>query len=201
MPLLETIGDLRAAGPLVEEILDRSPAVEARGDGRLLRLGQGRWLPGGAVGDLPRPGGADEDHGRPRCRAHRLPRPWRIGRPGGRPDPRRHPRPAAGRRGRAAEADRAGRDDRVQVRPPGVGGAESRGRRGRDVADGVPGRGRPGAAERRRPRHDGRARRRRQCRVPRARLGRPGLPGVLSQLYPGRRARAARDRVTARLTA
>ena len=25
MPLLETIADLRAAGPLVEEILDRSP--------------------------------------------------------------------------------------------------------------------------------------------------------------------------------
>ena len=71
VPLLETIADLRAAGTLVEEILDRSPRPTPRGDGGLLGLGQGRRLPDGAVGDLPRAGGAGADRRGPRRRADR----------------------------------------------------------------------------------------------------------------------------------
>ena len=44
------------APALVAELLDARPRDAARGDGRLLRLGQGRRLSDGAVGGLPLPG-------------------------------------------------------------------------------------------------------------------------------------------------
>ena len=59
VPLFETIADLRAAPEIVSADLDRRPRDADRGDGRLLRLGQGRRLPRRELGDLPRPGGAD----------------------------------------------------------------------------------------------------------------------------------------------
>ena len=58
VPLFETILDLHAAPAIVAEELERRPAQSARGDGRLLRLGQGRRLPRRQLGDLPRAGGA-----------------------------------------------------------------------------------------------------------------------------------------------
>ena len=66
VPLFETIGDLESAADTVRALLAR-PALRrpggrarqaARGDGRLLRLRQGRRLPGGPMGDLPGAGGA-----------------------------------------------------------------------------------------------------------------------------------------------
>ena len=66
VPLFETIGDLESAADTVRALLadraygapGRRARQPARGDGRLLRLRQGRRLPGGAVGDLPGAGGA-----------------------------------------------------------------------------------------------------------------------------------------------
>ena len=201
VPLLETIGDLRAAGPLIEEILDRSPRSklevmvgysDSGKDGGYLAA---QWEIYRAQEELTRIAAArgvelTVFHGRGGS----------AGRGGGPTHAGILAQPPGAVDGRLKLTEQ-GETIAFKYGLPGSGGAEPRGRRGRDAADGVPGRGRPRAAERRRPRHDGRARRRRQCRVPRARLGRPGLPGVLPQLHPGRRARAARDRVTARLTA
>ena len=66
VPLFETIADLDAAPAIVRDAARRralralvaSARRPARGDGRLLGLGQGRRLPRRAVGDLPRAGGA-----------------------------------------------------------------------------------------------------------------------------------------------
>ena len=117
VPLLETIADLRAAGPLVEEILDRSPRrrlevmvgySDSGKDGGYLAA---QWEIYRAQEELTR---IAAEPGR---RADDLPRPRRLGGPGWRADPRRHPRPASGRGRRPPQADGAGRDDRVQVRP------------------------------------------------------------------------------------
>ena len=64
VPLFETIADLReAAGDRRRAArrralrgARRAPRPPARGHARLLRLGQGRRLPDGRVGELPRPG-------------------------------------------------------------------------------------------------------------------------------------------------
>ena len=65
VPLFESIDDLqraarssRAASPSGVPRGARCPPPPDGGDGRLLGLGQGRRLPRGAVGDLPRPGGS-----------------------------------------------------------------------------------------------------------------------------------------------
>ena len=83
------------------------------------------------VGDLPRAGGARRTRGGARCRADAVPGPRWGGRPRRRPGLRGDPRPAARGDRRPAEADRAGRDDLVQVRAAGARGAEPRGRRSR----------------------------------------------------------------------
>ena len=105
------------------------PARPPRGDGRLLGLGQGRRRRHGAVGDLPGAGGARLARGRARRRADRVPRPRRERRSRRRADTRRDPRPAAARRRRPAQAHRAGRDDRVQVRPARASRGETSRRR------------------------------------------------------------------------
>ena len=98
-----------------------------RGDGRLLRLGQGRRLPRRAVGDLPRAGGARRRRAPARRRADDLPRPRRQRRARRRPDVRGD-RLAAGRLPAGPrQADRAGRDDLVQVRARGAGAPQPRG--------------------------------------------------------------------------
>ena len=180
VPLLETIADLRAAGSLVEEILDRSPRPtlevmvgysDSGKDGGYLTA---QWEIYRAQEEL------DADRRGSRRRADDLPRPRRLGRAGRRPDARRHPRPAAWRGRRSAQADRAGRDDRVQVRPPGPRRAEPRSGRLGDAADDVPGRGGARAAERRSAGHDGRARRRRaRRRIAGLVWDDPGVPGLL----------------------
>ena len=100
VPLLETIADLRAAGPLVEELLDRSPRrrlevmvgySDSGKDGGYLAA---QWEIYRAQEELTR------DRRRPGGRAHRLPRPRRLGGAGRRPDARRHPGAAAGCRRR-----------------------------------------------------------------------------------------------------
>ena len=109
VPLLETIDDLRGAPELVEELLDAQPAAGARGDGRLLRLRQGRRLPRRRSGRSTArrrsssrwPGERDVEltlfHGRGGS----------AGRGGG-PTHAADPRAAARRGRRPAQADRAG---------------------------------------------------------------------------------------------
>ena len=92
----------------------------------------------------------------PPARADDLPRPRRQRRPRRRPDARGHPRPAARPPARTAEADRAGRDDLVQVRAARARLPEPRGGAGGDAARGLP-RGDAGAAAAGRARTDGRA--------------------------------------------
>ena len=90
----------------------------ARGDGRLLRLRQGRRLPRGAVGDLPRPGGARGGRARGAGSSSRS-STAAAGAPGA-AAARSTPRSSARRRAQPPgppEADRAGRDDLAQVRP------------------------------------------------------------------------------------
>ena len=96
VPLLETIADLRAAGSLVEEILDRSPRPtlevmvgysDSGKDGGYLTA---QWEIYRAQEELARLAE------RPRRRADDLPRPRRHRGAGRRPDARRHPRAAAG---------------------------------------------------------------------------------------------------------
>ena len=106
----------------------RAPRPAARGHARLLRLGQGRRLPDGAPGrsTAPRrrspswPASAD-------VRAHDLPRPRRQRRARRRSDARGHPRPAARASAGPPQADRAGRDDLLQVRPAGPRAPQPRG--------------------------------------------------------------------------
>ena len=144
---------------IVESLLDEprfAALVEAarpapRGDGRLLRLGQGRRLPDGAVGDLPRTGAARSPRGGTRYRADDLPRPRRQHGARGRPHARRDPRAAGGPSARTVEAHGAGRDGLLQVRVAGARIPEPGGRAGRHAPRRVPG-GRRLAAARRRAR-------------------------------------------------
>ena len=177
----------------------RRARAQAHRDGRLLGLGQGRRLPGSAVGDPRGTRRARARRGRARHRADGVPRPRRQHRARRRADAPRDPRPAPAARRRTAADHRAGRDDRLQVRPAGSRPAQPRaGARG-DPARLVP-RGREHlAAQRGRERDAG-------ARSPLARglLGvraRRGVPRVLPPLHADRRARAARDRLAARAAA
>ena len=96
------------------------------------------------MGDLQGPGGGRRRRSPARGRADDLPRPRRQHRPGRRADPRGDPRAAAGTAAGPVEADGAGRDDLVQVRPAGARRAEPRGGPRGNAPVGVPpGRERP----------------------------------------------------------
>ena len=166
VPLFESVEALRAAPRIYEELLDTVGCREvmvgysdsAKDAGYLAR----------AVGDPPRARRARGRRARARRRADRLPRPRRQRGPRRRADVRRDPRAAAGRAARTAEGDRAGRDDRVQVRPAGARVPQPRGgargdaaRRGAGAHGRRPARGRRGARRR--------ARRQLARGVPRAR--------------------------------
>ena len=177
-----------------------APRPPSRGDGRLLRLGQGRRLPDRRVGGLPRAGGARRAGGRARHRAHDLPRPRRQRRARRRADARGHPLPAAGPSARAAEGDRAGRDGLEQVRPAGARAPQPRGRRRRHAARGLPRRARQRAAAGRARAH-GRALRGRVRDLSRAGARGRGVRGVLPRVHARRRARRAGARLAARAAA
>ncbi len=108
-----------------------------RGDGRLLGLRQGRWLPRRAVGHLPGAGVARRDCACTRCRADDLPRPRRQHGTRRRADARRDRFPAARAPAGAVEADRARRDRLVQVRARGACARQSRGGACGDAPSGV----------------------------------------------------------------
>ena len=177
--------ELRAPG--------RAARPPARGDGRLLGLGQGRRLPGRAVGDLPRAGGAREVAKRRAARADDLPRPRRQRRPRRRPDPRGDPGPAAGPPARPAQDHRAGRDDLLQVRPAGTRLPQPRGGAGGDAARRVPGvaaRAARGARETLAELAD-----RAEAAYRALVWDDAGVPALLPRLHADRRALAARARL------
>ena len=136
VPLFESVEDLRAA-PRDLRGAARHGRLP-RGDGRLLRLGEGRGLPRGAVGDPQRARRARRGRAPARRAADGLPRARRQRRPRRRPDVRGDPRAAAGRAAGAAEDHRAGRDDRVQVRPARARAGEPRIGARRDAPRRVP---------------------------------------------------------------
>ena len=131
-----------------------------------------------------------------RRRADDLPRPRRQRRAAAAGRRTRRSSPSRRAPARPAEADRAGRDDLVQVRPAGPrASATSRRRSPRRCSPRSRSRG-ARAAERGRARHDGRARRRARTRAYRALVwDDAGVRRVLPRLHAGRRARAARDRL------
>ena len=191
VPLFESVEALRAA-PRIYARAPRHRRLQ-RGDGRLLRLGEGRRLSQRAVGDPPRARRARGGRAVARRRADRLPRTRRQCRPRRRPDVRRDPRAAARRAARPPEADRAGRDDRVQVRPAGARLPQPRGIARSDA-----------------PRSGARAHRRRSAGGrggDRRRSGRQLVHGVpvdrrrrrvrrlLPRIHAGRRARIAEHRL------
>ena len=158
----------------------REPARGARGDGRVLRLREGRWRARRPVGDPRRAGEARRPRRCARGRVDVLPRPRRQHRARRRPDARLDPRPARRRGLGPAPADRAGRDDLVQVRAARPRGAEPRGgRRGNAAHDVARNRGAVGPRHGR-PRADGVARGHVAACLPRARLGRRRPARVLS---------------------
>ena len=123
VPLFETIDDLQRGRRFSKRRLTCRSTGHGRrsrrppgGHARLLRLQQGRRLPGRQLGAVPRRtrprrvGTQDRNSvaALPRSRRHRRPR-WRA-------ELRRDPRAAARRGERVAAADRAGRGDRRQVR-------------------------------------------------------------------------------------
>ena len=139
-------GGHRAGAARGRAVLDagaRRPRAAARGDGRLLRLRQGRRLPRLAVDDVPRAGGARGGRARARARADDLPRPRRQRRARRRPDPRVDPRAGARRAAGAPEADRAGRDDLREVRAARHRVPQPRGGTVGDRAERLPRAGRP----------------------------------------------------------
>ena len=195
-----TCGRRRA---IVEELLadrrfaraGRAARPPARGDGRLLGLGQGRRLPDRAVGDLPRAGGAR----RRLRRGARLELTIFHGRGGSagprrRADPRGDPRPAAGPPARPAQADRAGRDDLLQVRAAGARVPQPRGGARGDAARRVPASDAatpPGGARETLAELSDRAHAAYRALV----WEDDALPALLPRVHAGRRARAARDRL------
>ena len=207
VPLFETIDDLRRAPDTIRALL-ASPEyrrnVEAAGrppggDGRLLRLEQGRRLPGRQPGAVPGPGAHRRRLPPARRRADAVPRPRRHGQPRRRLHLRgRHGR-AGGDPARPHPHHRAGRGPVVKYGLPQVaernldsvlaavlertleedegGGFSER----KGVWDEAAGRGGRGV--------DG--------RLPRARLRGPRLPALLRRGQPDPRARAADDRLAA----
>ena len=204
VPLFETIADL-AAAPRRRRAscspTSASRAVAERGARLEVMVGysdsgkDGGYL-AAQLGDLPRAGGARGGRARGRRRADDLPRPRRQRRPRRRPDARGDPRAGAGRAAGPAEADRAGRDDLVQVRPAGDRAtATSRRRSPGRVLERVPGDRRP-HARRRRARAAGRALAAARRRAYRALVWHDAeFVRLLPRLHAGRRARAARDRL------
>ena len=146
MPLFETVDDLTAAPAIVDALLsERCSGHAARGHGRLFRLGQGQRLPRGAMGDLPRAGGARRvaaTHGIAFTIFHgRGGTPGRGGGPDARGDRLAAGQPAV----RPHEADRAGRDGVVQIRSgraraPEPGGGARRARSWRRFPSACPSR-------------------------------------------------------------
>ena len=134
-----------------------------------------------------------------RRRADDLPRPRRQRRPRRRPDARgdrsRSRRPSA----RAGEADRAGRDGLVQVRPrrAGATGTSRRRSRGRCSRRSPSGSTPPPSARRPRELLD-RLAASRAPRIARSSGRTPRFVDVLPRVHAGRRAGAARDRARAR---
>ena len=116
VPLFETIDDLQRGSSILEAVLDL-PLYRARGGrarrqpgshARLLRLQQGRRLPGRELGAVPgraRPGRVGPQDRNP---VAALPRSRRHRRPRRRPELRRDPGAAAGRGERLAAHHRAG---------------------------------------------------------------------------------------------
>ena len=201
VPLLETIADLRSAGPLVEEILDRSPRrrlevmvgySDSGKDGGYLAA---QWEIYRAQEELTRIA-AERDveltifHGRGGS----------AGRGGGPTHAGILAQPPGAVDGRLKLTEQG---ETIAFKY-GLSGLAERNLEAAVVGDpphGLSRRRRPRAAERRRAGHDGRARRRRAGDLPRPRLGGPCVPGLLPQLHAGRRARAARDRLPAGLPA
>ena len=105
VPLFETIDDLRGAGATMAELLAlpryrallRSRGRRAGGDARVLRLEQGRRVPGGQLGALPGRGRPRRGVPGRRRAAAAVPRPGRHGRAGaaGRATRRSSPSPRA----------------------------------------------------------------------------------------------------------
>ena len=201
VPLLETIADLRAAGPLVEEILDRSPRrrlevmvgySDSGKDGGYLAA---QWEIYRAQEELTRIA-ADRGveltifHGRGGS-AGRGGGPTHAGilaQPPGAVDGRlkltEQGETIAFKYGLSGLAERnleAAVSATLLTAFPAVAGLEPPNAGARDTMDEL-----AGVAQR---------------DLPRPRLGRPGVPGVLPQLHAGRRARAARDRLPAGLAA
>ena len=123
VPLLETVEELRAAGAILEQLLERAglparrraPRRRAGGDARVLGLQQGGGHHHQPVGDPPLPASPAGRRQGARRPAAPLPRARRHDRARRRPDPRRDPRPALGDAARRDQADRAGRGDLGQV--------------------------------------------------------------------------------------
>ena len=109
--ILEAALDL----PLYRALVD-ARAREPGSHARLLRLQQGRRIPGGQLGALPRRAGSGRVGAQDRNPVAALPRSRRHGRPRRRPELRRDPGAAAGSGERVAADHRAGRGDRRQIR-------------------------------------------------------------------------------------
>ena len=199
VPLFESIDDLRDAPRSWRAAGDeRYRQLEQRrghGDGRLLRLGQGRRLPDRAGGDLPRPapagGSRPQSAGIPlrsstaaaARRAAAAARPTRRSSPS-----RRATRPAA-----STSPSRARRSPSSTCHPASPAATWSRPLRG--AAAGCPGRGTAPAAEDAGLLDALSARRAR--RLSRAGVGRPGVQRLLPHLHARGGAAAGQHRLAA----
>ena len=156
--------------------------------------GQGRRLPGRAVGDLPRAGGARRRRPRSRHRADDLPRPRRQRRARRRADARRDPRQAPGHPPGRLKLTEQGETISFKYGLPGLAHRNLEAALAGTVL--APSRsGWPRRPPRRRARDARRARRTcSRSRLPRVRLGDTGVRRVLPRVHAGRRAGAARDR-------
>ena len=183
VPLLETIADLRAAGPLVEEILDRSPRrrlevmvgySDSGKDGGYLAA---QWEIYRAQEELTR---IAAERGVELTVFHG--RGGSAGRGGGPTHAGILAQPPGAVDGRLKLTEQgetiafktASRPRRAQPRGGGVG----------DAPDRLSRRRRSRAAECRRPRHDGRARARRAATYRGARLGGSGFPAFFRSFTP-----------------
>ena len=134
VPLFETIGDLQRGHEVLAALLDdpcyaharRRPRWSPGGDGRLLRLEQGRRLHDRQLGPVRGPVAPRRGGPRARRAAAAVPRARRHGRARRRAGVRGHPGPAARFRRRPAAHHGAGRDGRRQVQPAAGGAAQPR---------------------------------------------------------------------------